>query len=312
MSFCFGSLHLATCRECLIAHPRACGPSLLVLTWGCLSLSLSLSVCLSVVLCGICVCLVVSACGVWVFLVCCVACVWYVHGECGVCCVCDACVVKSHVDSWEKLCLILISGTGGLSKHRSHVKPKKHKSHHFHSPQHDMITSQFFIVVMACLLVFLSFCQSHHQKVRRPLRTNNFAHQTCSCWPIVGTCWALFRTGDLTRQQMRIRQILVPKRNQTLNPSVNPSNSQSVNSVIWVPRFFFLSMETCMGQSVADAQQVVASLQKLRDKSLEEDVPATRSMECIQLLSTGLDSDFNLDEAERRGRKAGSIIKCEN
>ena len=45
LSFCSGSLHLATCRECLIAHPRTCGPSLLVLTWGFLSLCLCL--CLS-------------------------------------------------------------------------------------------------------------------------------------------------------------------------------------------------------------------------------------------------------------------------
>ena len=55
-----------------------------------------------------------------------------------------------------------------------------------------------------------------------------------------------------------------------------------------------------MGQSVADAQEVVAQLQKLRDKILEENVPTMRTLQCIQLLSTAFGSGFNLEEAERR------------
>ena len=36
-----------------------------------------------------------------------------------------------------------------------------------------------------------------------------------------------------------VSEILVPKRNQTTNQSVNPANSQSVNSLIWVQKGFY-------------------------------------------------------------------------
>ena len=81
-------------------------------------------------------------------------------------------------------------------------------------------------------------------------------------------------------------EILVPKRHQTTNQLVNPVNGQSVSSVVWIQNGF--TMATRMEQSVADAQQVVLYLQKLRDTIMEWGVLAMRSSACVQLLSTAL------------------------
>ena len=168
-------------------------------------------------------------------------CVLCVHGVCrlhSVCCVC-LCLLKMNKNlMWttgEKTCLIVIS----LRKQKSHVEQKTKRLGTAHlqneyqqksrmdrkrgkvcmrlmfSTITDVFVASiwkvvislgmFTIAVMACLFSKV-FGHSHHKHVRKSLRAENFAPQTCSCWPP-------FRAMDFAApQQMRPQNIGISPR----------------------------------------------------------------------------------------------------
>ena len=140
----------------------------------------------------------------------------------------------------------------------------------------------------------------HHLRAQHAVRTHSLRLEDSTKTRRGTDCKATVSTTTCHPHLLCEREILVPKRNQTI--------SQSVSSVIWVQKVFRHGKGHEAGSGRRSTGGCIFAV--VARHISRRDGPATRSLECIQLLSTASVSDFNLDEAASWSQ-GGSIIKCE-